>query len=471
MGDELAQKGFEMMMLKLELGSGPSACGRNAAALKIRRDKQKKMEVITERLSELEELERVEAVKKHAIESGLVVSLYDAVYNRQCAICLDDPETAGSQSRAWKSCCGQAICCKCNQDLDKRLEEAQSPSAQPTDFFEARQRAEELSILKSCQYCRAVLPTEEQLVTQMLSQAQQGKAWAQLLYGNMTEEGVHGVTKDRLEAKRWYTLAADQGCATAMEMLGRMFQEGFPEARPQPVRASESNGFKYMKMAARNGSTGGLWYVAEKLARDGGSIVSGRRGGAALGPDGMHEAAVFYFLSAAQGYYKSQFELGNIYMKGGHGVKQSSFSALCWYRKAALQGCPNSQLVLSHLLHMTKKHLFDGHGDIVGHSAIPEARYWYSLYQEAALARNIAPAAKPTWLEIVQCGCCANKTRDLQNCASCKSVGYCGKECQIKHWKMGHKADCQALDEWKTAMQNVETKTNVHFTTGLTMEM
>jgi hypothetical protein len=328
MGDERAQKGFEMLVLKHELDLGPSARDCNAAALKIRRDKQQKMEVIADRLSELDELERVEAVKQHAIESGLVVSLYDAVYNRQCALCLDDPETAGSQSRAWTSCCGQAICCSCNQDLDNRLDEAHSQSTLPTDFLEARQREAELSILKRCLYCRAPRPNEERMVAQILSHAQKGKDWAQLLYGDMTEEGKHGVKMDRLE----YTLAADQGCATAMEQLGRLFQEGFPEASP-PVHASDDKEFKYMKLAASNGSAGGQWYMAEKLARTdkGGSSSSGH-GRAVLGPDGMHEAAVFYFLSAAQGHYMSQFELGNTYINGRHGVKQSSFSALYWYR-------------------------------------------------------------------------------------------------------------------------------------------
>jgi MYND finger len=114
---------------------------------------------------------------------------------------------------------------------------------------------------------------------------------------------------------------------------------------------------------------------------------------------------------------------------------------------------------------------FDGHGDIIGNSAIPEAHYWYRLYQEAAMARSIVPAAKPTWLEIVQCGCCAKKTRDLQKCAICKSVGYCGKKCQTTHWKMGHKRDCKALDKWKAAMKDIETQTDANFATSLSMEM
>jgi sarcosine oxidase delta subunit len=217
MGDELEQKRSERTKLQRELESGPSPSDCDDAALKIRRDKQMKLEVLQDRVTELGELERVKAVKKHAIESGLVVSLYDAVYNRQCAVCLDDPDTSGSQVRAWRSCCGQALCCQCDRAVDKRIAEAHLQLARTTEFFEARQLKAEISTLQRCPYCKARSPREEQLGAQMLSHAQQGNSWAQFCYGNMNEKGVYGVKKDRLEAKRWYTLSANQGCAAAME--------------------------------------------------------------------------------------------------------------------------------------------------------------------------------------------------------------------------------------------------------------
>ena len=32
----------------------------------------------------------------------------------------------------------------------------------------------------------------------------------------------------------------------------------------------------------------------------------------------------------------------------------------------------------------------------------------------------------------------------LHKCSTCKAVMYCGRECQLAHWKLGHKADCAA---------------------------
>ena len=30
----------------------------------------------------------------------------------------------------------------------------------------------------------------------------------------------------------------------------------------------------------------------------------------------------------------------------------------------------------------------------------------------------------------------------LNACGKCKAVWYCGRDCQVQHWKAGHKTDC-----------------------------
>jgi len=45
---------------------------------------------------------------------------------------------------------------------------------------------------------------------------------------------------------------------------------------------------------------------------------------------------------------------------------------------------------------------------------------------------------------------CANCNKDLGKvgqmmCAACKTVSYCGRECQVAHWNNGHKAECKTL--------------------------
>jgi hypothetical protein len=45
--------------------------------------------------------------------------------------------------------------------------------------------------------------------------------------------------------------------------------------------------------------------------------------------------------------------------------------------------------------------------------------------------------------------CCANQEcvdHPTMRCARCRSVEYCGKKCQAKHWKNGHKVRCFAYE-------------------------
>jgi MYND finger len=94
--------------------------------------------------------------------------------------------------------------------------------------------------------------------------------------------------------------------------------------------------------------------------------------------------------------------------------------------------------------------MYDCEGDVVGYSAIPESCFWYDRYEETAKKRQMEIKAKPEWLQVVKCGCCGmpkSQGAQLLRCAKCKSVGYCGKECQREHWNMGHKRDCAVVGE------------------------
>eukprot|EP01084_Bolivina_argentea_P126378 223780_1 len=41
------------------------------------------------------------------------------------------------------------------------------------------------------------------------------------------------------------------------------------------------------------------------------------------------------------------------------------------------------------------------------------------------------------------CSNCKSNKKKLQRCAACMAVCYCSKECQILHWKSGHKTECK----------------------------
>lgn len=40
------------------------------------------------------------------------------------------------------------------------------------------------------------------------------------------------------------------------------------------------------------------------------------------------------------------------------------------------------------------------------------------------------------------CAYCGYKDITLKACTRCRAVWYCGRECQMNHWRIGHKEDC-----------------------------
>ena len=64
---------------------------------------------------------------------------------------------------------------------------------------------------------------------------------------------------------------------------------------------------------------------------------------------------------------------------------------------------------------------------------------------------------RTAWTEI--CAYCGNREKKkLKKCARCKSFCYCSRECQIKHWKAGHKVDCKGhwIEEFFPDIRNPE---------------
>jgi Zn finger protein HypA/HybF involved in hydrogenase expression len=83
---------------------------------------------------------------------------------------------------------------------------------------------------------------------------------------------------------------------------------------------------------------------------------------------------------------------------------------------------------------------------------MPEVFFWI---QRAVNNGSLAAQTKLKTLETevrMMCGCCSNLAREgvtVKLCAQCKAVGYCSRDCQVKHWKMGHKVDCAKPEELK----------------------
>ena len=62
------------------------------------------------------------------------------------------------------------------------------------------------------------------------------------------------------------------------------------------------------------------------------------------------------------------------------------------------------------------------------------------------LAQAVATQVDPDLLANRECNCCHKTTSNYQRCSACKRAYYCSKECQVKAWKAGHKAECKNLN-------------------------
>jgi len=57
--------------------------------------------------------------------------------------------------------------------------------------------------------------------------------------------------------------------------------------------------------------------------------------------------------------------------------------------------------------------------------------------------KNTSASKTPRPKHLSVCGHCQETNCQLQNCSRCKDIAYCSRECQIKHWKLGHKLVCK----------------------------
>ena len=128
------------------------------------------------------------------------------------------------------------------------------------------------------------------------------------------------------------------------------------------------------------------------------------------------EAARLFRKAADQGYAIAQFNLGIMYAQG-QGVKQDFGEAARWFRKPAEQGHEGAKEALS------------------------------LAEEELRKQRQAAPASQSfSSLTCANCGVAETAGKvALKPCSRCKAVVYCGKECQLQHWKKagGHKAECK----------------------------
>jgi MYND finger/Sel1 repeat len=412
---------------------------------------QHELETSFYRLVEVEETSRVEDAKRQAVESGLVITPTPVNEYEECPLCFEDmpnwqsdpciKDTSNSQRFI---CCSKVSCRKCIAEFDKVEREAGNMQIR-------------------CPFCRAVQPRDVDAFNEIIVRnAQAGRAFAQHELGSAHFREWRD-NRENLDAKHqamhWLTMAANQGDVNAQHMLGVIY---YYDSAPK----SNDLAMEHLLPAARNGHASAQYLYAtilrERDARD-------------------ENAIMWYTLAAAQNHPYAQESLGELFILDGScdeaeivGLERT-FKCWYWTRKAALQGKRKAQETMAGIMMGIKFEMF-GAADLLGYSCLPEVFFWRRQaaangnYTSSGNSSDIGLLLNPSLSEESSCLSCSRcgKTEGsaqigtgaseasvrIKRCAQCHSVGYCSEDCQRKHWKMGHKADCcQVIALEKAALE------------------
>jgi TPR repeat protein len=185
---------------------------------------------------------------------------------------------------------------------------------------------------------------------------------------------------------------ADKGKAWAQADLGNKYKHG------KGVEQSYEKAIEYLKLGIQQDDPNAMVDMADMYHHGEGVRKS------------FKKAIELWTQAANQGHANAQFNLGAAYCNGA-GVDRSYGLAREWWIKAAVQ---DNETALKSLQGLDKH----------------EGR------------------TTPTILCCSTCGKPKTPLRPLKPCKLCHTVQYCGRECQVQHWKKGgHRRGCKKLRE------------------------
>ena len=129
------------------------------------------------------------------------------------------------------------------------------------------------------------------------------------------------IDKDYQQAVYWFTEAAKQRNAEAMNYLGICFANGRGVAQDYGKAASW-----YLK-ASDNGSPSGTYNLGRCYLKGRGV------------PQDTAEAASWFYMAAIEGHFLAEYEFAELYYKG-EGIRQDYSLAIKWYQKSVGRGNP-----------------------------------------------------------------------------------------------------------------------------------
>ena len=361
--------------------------------------------------AEAEELCKEDARVKEVVDSFRDERLPGGEEEEECPRCK---KMMGSVERPmWGLvCCGKGVCCKCMEDERTKME-----------------------VFNSCPHCDAESPygdTIEQKEAITRDCANKGHAWAQFDMA-CALEGV-----DDVQSALYYKKAAEQGHVTALCVLSQYYWVGDHPEIPQ----WEEEGVRLCTIAAKMGDDQAQRSLANHLSKRG---------------ERPAEAFRWRTLAAAKGNVFAQRQLGGCYEKFIEApVTKSCVRAKYWYGKAVRQRLRELPVVCDRMFDEAQdEREAEVHRAMVdyarvmflvdGRSSLPRVFYWL---RKADTEKGKQLLSTLEGLHCSYCAWCQKRNgtaTKLPHCGQCKAAYYCDRTCQAKHWKMGHKVDCNGL--------------------------
>ena len=317
----------------------------------------------------------------------------------ECPVCLEKMWDYSVSMRLV--CCGKQICKKCN---------SQGGSALTT----------------SCPLCRGKAPGSfDEMHAMIKEKADSGIAWAQEKMGKKYLVGLDGVPKDVDKALSFLNEAAEKGSARAKHFLGFYYSKigKYEEAR------------RWHETAAAEGDIKSLFLLGAMM-----------KNGQAFDQNEKTNAEAFRLITVSTALLDGMLSLPAMELSK---FFHKNLPVILHYLRPAVEENKTTVGVMDRYALGLFKMSLDYYGEnnifAAGHSAVPEALFWYRRSDKVRTPDGALSVFAP--LERAIRESCANCMLSLGHgskmcCVECKAAYYCDRDCQMAHWKAGHKKDC-----------------------------